>query len=513
MRYELSITSTPPERWWGPAINHGTDMPLGGEAKYQADLFGTNYGNQVNPLLVSTEGRWVFSHAPFAVDARGADISITSPGAVETGSGGSTLRDAFCAARDRFFPPSGVLPEPLLFTQPQWNTWIELTYNQNQDDIVAYAERIVAEGHGAGVLMIDDTWQEDYGVWNFHPARFSDPKAMMGRLHELGFQVMLWIVPFVSPDSPVGRQLEKRGHVVMDATSPGDEGNAASIFRWWNGASSSLDLTNPEAVAWFKGELDRLQNEYGADGFKLDAGDAPSYNREGLVYHTPPVTPNDICEAWGRIGLDYPLNEYRACYKLAGQGLAQRLRDKKHNWEDLQTLVPCGIQSGLMGYAFVCPDMIGGGEFGSFLKIDAIDQDLLVRSAQASALFPMMQFSVAPWRVLDAEHQEACLAVSRLHTELGDEILELAKRASGDGEPILRSMEYVFPHQGFVEVMDQFLLGDEILVAPVVEKGAVGRTVHFPAGTWHGDDGSTVEGPGVEQISAPIDRLPWYRKS
>ena len=256
----MKIASAPSERWWGPVINHGAAMPFGGDTNYSADLFGTNYGNQVNPLLVSSAGQWVWSHAPLAVNASKDAITVTSPGPIDAGSSGSTLRDAFCAARDRYFPATGVLPEPLLFTQPQWNTWIELTYDQNQDDILAYAERIVAEGHGAGVLMIDDTWQEDYGVWNFHPARFSDPQTMMDRLHKLGFKVMLWMVPFISPDSPQGRKLEKEKLLVMEAGEEGEAGPNAAIFRWWNGASSSLDLTHPGAIAWFKGELDRLQN-------------------------------------------------------------------------------------------------------------------------------------------------------------------------------------------------------------------------------------------------------------
>ena len=46
------------------------------------------------------------------------------------------------------------------------------------------------------------------------------------------------------------------------------------ICKWWNGYSASLDLTHPEAVKYFQGRLTYLGDEYGVDGFKLDAGDA-----------------------------------------------------------------------------------------------------------------------------------------------------------------------------------------------------------------------------------------------
>ncbi len=58
------------------------------------------------------------------------------------------------------------------------------------------------------------------------------------------------------------------------------------------------------------------------------------------------------------------------------------------------------MSQSVMGYSYTCPDMIGGGEFGSFLNSKTIDEELVVRSAQVHALMPMMQFSVAPWRVL-----------------------------------------------------------------------------------------------------------------
>ena len=77
---------------------------------------------------------------------------------------------------------------------------------------------------------------------------------------------------------------------------------------------------------------------------------------------------------------------------------------------------------------------------------------------------------------------------------------------------MVRAMEYMYPLQGYEQIKDQFLLGDSILVAPVLEKGKRTRSVVFPAGNWQGDDGSTVTGPTDIEIKVPLARLPWYRR-
>jgi alpha-glucosidase (family GH31 glycosyl hydrolase) len=73
-------------------------------------------------------------------------------------------------------------------------------------------------------------------------------------------------------------------------------------------------------------------------------------------------------------------------------------------------------------------------------------------------------------------------------------------------------MAYVFPKGGYEKVNDQFMLGNDILVAPVLQKGAVVRKVLFPQGTWSGDDGSQVIGPCEAHVEAPLSRLPWFRR-
>jgi alpha-glucosidase len=513
----LELAIAPGERWWTGVISQAHRMPLTqASSPFEAHLLGDTFGNQVQPLLLATSGRYVWSDEPFRLDVRGGVIRVSDARApIVSATGGSSLKDAALAAGARFYPPSGKIPDPTLFTHPQFNTWIELTYDQNQRDVLAYAHAIVDNGFPPAVLMIDEGWFEGYGDWEFHRGRFPDPRAMVGELHGLGFKVMLWVCPYVRAD---GQRFAALSHDttrtvwIRNAAVPGEP----VLTRWWNGYSALADLTSPQGHAWFRDQLQHLVDAYAVDGFKFDGADAEHYARPALqgepLAHERAATANRHTEAYARLGLDFPLNEFRATWKMGGQPLAQRLRDKEHTWADLQKLVPGMLDLGLVGYPFACPDLIGGGEYLSFQHQSSIDQELIVRGAQLHALMPMMQFSVAPWRVLSPAHLAIARRMAALHVEHGQEILRLARDAAATGEPIVRSLEYAWPHRGYEDVRDQFLLGSDILVAPVVERGARTRRVVVPPGRWRGDDGSEVAGPATLDVAAPIERLPWYRR-
>ena len=168
------------------------------------------------------------------------------------------------------------------------------------------------------------------------------------------------------------------------------------------------------------------------------------------------------------------------------------------------------LAANLMGYYFSCPDMIGGGSFASFLPGCEIDHELIVRSAQTHALMPMMQFSAAPWRILDRRHLDAVLEAVRIRGKLLPEIRELISRAAY-GEPVVTPLEFCFPHSGYAEITDQFMLGRDVMVAPMLEPGTV-RQVVLPAGKWLADDGTVYSGGQTVTIEVPLERIPYFRK-
>ena len=511
----FQTTLLPNEMWWGGLSSNGYKMPFTKATDLTVDLWANNDENQSQPLLISSKGRYVWCEDPIKYSFLNGKLMVSSrTGIIQSGKVGDNLKTAYKFVSEKYFPSNGHIPDPKMFTVPQYNTWIELMYDQREDKILKYAQNIIDKGYPPGVLMIDDTWQENYGTLEFSPNRFKDPKDMMKKLHGMGFKVMVWICPFISPDSENFRYLARNGMLLLRnqerKTVNWNENtqSKAAIIPWWNGYSGLLDLTNPQAQKWFNDRLDYLVSEYGVDGFKLDAGDGQFY-KDNLVSKNP-ATPNDHTMLFGKVGLKYDLNEYRASFKMAGTHLVQRLRDKNHSWVELNELIPGIIAQGLMGYAYTCPDMIGGGQWTSFLDSTKLDQELVVRSAQVHALMPMMQFSVAPWRILTKEQDEICKKMAILHQNFGEKIVELARQSSKSGEPIARSLQYNYPDNDYGNIKDEFMLGSDILVAPVLIKGARSRNVIFPKGNWLGEDGSKVIGPSTQTINVPLERLPYY---
>lgn len=489
--------------WWGGAVGLGHLQPYTNICSF--NLLTEDANNQISPLFLSSDGQYLWSNKPFSFEAKNSEIIPSEP--LSQVKVGTTLREAYLAAQAKYFPANGQLPDTLFFTMPQYNTWIELMYNQNQQDILSYAHAIIDNGFPAGVLMIDDNWQRYYGNFCFKAERFPDAKAMIDELHQLGFKVMVWICPFVSADSPEYRELAAKGFLLKNP-----DGGIA-ILNWWNGYSACYDLTNPAAAEHFVNILRQAQAEYGIDGFKFDAGDNNCYASADIVAYDKEALTVDHITSWAKIGLQFPFNEYRACWKMGGQPLVQRLGDKDYSWDAVQQLIPQMCVAGLLGYAYACPDMVGGGQFAAFLDIkeDEFDQALIVRSAQVHALMPMMQFSVAPWRILSQENLSIVQKMAQLHAEFGPYIMQYARQAAQTGEPIVRLMEYQFPHQGFANIKDQFMLGDKYLVAPVVDN-RLERDVKLPKGTWRDEQGKKYKGGKTYHINVPLERLPYFEK-
>ena len=178
------------------------------------------------------------------------------------------------------------------------------------------------------------------------------------------------------------------------------------IRKWWNGYSALPDLTDPAALDWLRGELRHLRTSGSTGSSSTPAIFVTTGSTTGPGRATDPP---DSARRGLAFAAEYAFNELRACWKMGGRPLAQRLHDKPCRWgaAGLGSLIPESIAQGLIGAVFNCPDMIGGGDVADVLEGESVDPELFVRFAQCSALFPMMQFSQAPWRVLDAEHLAA----------------------------------------------------------------------------------------------------------
>ena len=482
------------EYWFGGHVHDGVKQPIGPHDKYAFDLRSNRSPNQSMPVFLSTRGRYIWGDNGFKIKFNHGNIEVEGNVVFEKGCG--DLKGAYLHAMKNHFPFKDINLDLALFNSPIYNSWIELTFYQTQEAILNYADKILESGMPPGVLIIDDGWSDNYGNWVFNRGTFPNPGQMIQKLNDKGFHVMLWVSPYVTPDTIQFRELRDLDLLIKTTD------HKPYILEWWNGYSAALDFSNPRTNEWMEKQLNDLLN-MGVDGFKFDGGDSSYYAVDNNTYGN--VTPEEQSRLWVKFGEKYKFNEFRFTSKAGGMSLLQRLADKNHSWGDggISGLIPNSLMQGITGHPFCSPDMIGGGQYLDFLDLEdsAFDQELFVRHSEIACLMPAMQFSAAPYRVLNSNYFEKVLKTLHIRESCQKTIEQLVIHAKETGEPIIRYMAYEFPDEPVETITDQFMLGGDILVAPAVEKGIQSRDVYVPKGTWE-YKGHAITSPGEYQSFA-----------
>lgn len=484
-RIEMKLEIQNDELWYGTLTSLGIEMPFTEKTEIDIKLDVNMTPNQGMPFLVSNQGRWIWLNTPYNVSIHKGVIEF--PEGSGSGKSGNTLRDAYLYVNSTYFPQTESMPDERLFTAPIFNTWIEYTFYQSEKNTLEYARNILKAGFKPGVIMIDDSWAESYGDWSFHSGKFPHPKKMLDKLHEMGFAVMLWICPYVTPDTLKYREARDKGLLLKD------KDGKPFLCDWWNGFSAALDLNNREALDWLKAQMDELTG-LGVDGFKFDGADPMHYI--GSYHGNIKVDCNEMARIWAEFGSKWALNEMRASWEAAARPNLQRLSDKDHSWGDkgIKALIPDTLALGIMGHPYSSPDMIGGGEYLNFqANSDRLDTEIFIRHAATAALMPGVQFSAAPWRILNKKDQKRIKKLLDIREKYLPYMMDLMKETASTNEPLARYMEYAFPHKGYGNITDQFMFGEKILVAPVLEKGKTSRPVAIPEGNWS-FNGESIKG-------------------
>jgi alpha-glucosidase (family GH31 glycosyl hydrolase) len=396
-------------------------------------------------------------------------------------------------------------PPAELFGKPTWTTWARYKTEVSQEVVLNFAEEIIRHGYPYNVMEIDDRWQVHYGDLSFDPARFPDPKGMIDHLHAKGFKVTAWVIPFLDPESVAFAEGKAKGYMVRQ---PDGE---PYLVGWWQGRSGLLDVTNPQALDWFRERLERLRGETGLDGYKFDAGEAVFYPADAVS--AEPIHPNEFTHRYiDFIGRNFSLTEVRSGWFNQNAPIFFRQWDKWSTWgtdNGLHSVLTGILALGLTGYPFILPDMVGGNAYDQ-----PADAELMIRWTQLNALLPAVQFSLAPWDY-GGECVELCRRYANLHLEFSPRILELAAEAARTGSPIIRPLWWLSARdERALTCDDEFLLGNDLLVAPVIQPGARTRDITLPPGRWRDHwSGEVFAGETVlKDYPAPLDVLPFFER-
>lgn len=448
--------------------------------------------------------------APPPFDQRPAPDDGTGDGLLRLGGRG--LRYRLVAAQDavqawraclpRIGHPSAVPPETL-WRSPIWTTWARFKTTIDQARIVEFADEIMAHGYPRGVMEIDDRWQTHYGDMAFDPARFPDSRAMVDALHERGFSVTCWVMPFINPDADCFDAARSHGYLLRQP-----DGSPFPV-RWWQGDGCLLDIANPKARQWFGDNLREMQAAAGLDGFKFDAGEAIFVGN-----HAGYPCPNDYTRRYiDFVASNCPLSEVRSGWGNQRASVLFRQWDKSSTWgadNGLKSVITGALAMSLAGYPFVLPDMVGGNAY----RGEQADAELMIRWTQANALLPAIQFSLAPWDYGD-ECDRLCRAALDLRERYMDRIETAMRGAAQSGAPVIRPVWWLAPEDERAQICDdEFLLGDRVLVAPVIQPGQSARDVYIPRGEWRGaHTGRIFAGPtALTNEPAPLDTLLVYNR-
>ena len=363
-----------------------------------------------------------------------------------------------------------------------------------QQQLDAFITRIQAEGipcssfhYGSGY---SSRGKRRY-VFTWNSAKFPDPKTLNARFQASGMHLVANIKPCLLDDHPAFAEVGEKGGFIHDETT-----GMPVLEQFWDGVGAHLDFTHPAAIAWWQAKLREQVLDYGIDAGWND-------NNEYAIM--------DDAAACNGFGQSLPIHRARPLHALlmtrasfeaqAAQrpgepvfsvtrggppGLQRYAQtwsgDNTTSWETLRWNIRTGLQMSLSGMFNIGHDV--GGFAGP-----SPGPELFVRWVQACCLNPRMVMNSwkldgttnVPWLYPEVTHHVA--AAIHLRYRLMPYLWQLFERAHTHHEPIIRPTFYDFPDDEacFNDCAD-FMLGDALLVAPVVEQGAQQRMVYLPKG-------------------------------
>ena len=359
-----------------------------------------------------------------------------------------------------------------------------------------------------------------------------DPKQMVDALHAAGIRLLLWQIPALKHSDEAHEQhatdvehAVAQGYVVRRK-----DGSAYRNPAFWFNQAHIPDFTNPAATAWWLAKRAYLLDEMGIDGFKTDGGEHlqgsdvvafdGSSGRE-LVN----AFPNHYVGAYYRFARERrngdAITFSRAGYTGTGAFPTHWAGDENSSWEAFRRSIIAGLTAGLSGVLF------WGWDIGGFS--DALPSaELYLRATAMAAFCPIMQFHSeytppgapskdrTPWNIQANSGDERVIPTyrhfARLRMNLLPYLVSEAAYAAAQGEPLMRPLLLDFPDDPVAWGLDdQYCLGRDLLVAPVVAEGATSRRLYLPRGCWYDFwTGAVVEGGQWLDVAVPLERIPVF---
>ncbi|MCM1153282.1 MAG: DUF5110 domain-containing protein [Muribaculum sp.] len=395
----------------------------------------------------------------------------------------------------------------------------------NEKETLGAIDSLKQRGYPVDGIVLDLYWygkETDMGRLEWNSDQFPDPQAMLRRLKDQGVHTVLINQPYVNKIGAIDNYnlLDSLGLLTKDA-----EGNTHDVTTWV-GEAGMFDMANPATRRWLWNRLKGLTAD-GVSGWWGDLGE-PEVHPLSIVHangQTASQYHNVYGNEWSSLiynGLRQDFPDMRPMLMMRG-GTAGLQRysvfpwttDVSRSWGGLQPQIKLMLSAGLSGLGYM------GSDVGGF-AVDPkhpYDPELYLRWMQASVFTPVLrthaQDKPEPYHYPDQQAQ--ILELIKMRYRWLPYNYTLAYENARYGLPLARPLNFRGdnPDRKYADIDDEYLWGDNVLVAPVMNAAQRSRKVTFPKGTWYDWYNSAVsyKGGSTAVVKAPLDRLPFFIKA
>lgn len=395
----------------------------------------------------------------------------------------------------------------------------------NQQEALGAIDSLKTRGYPVDGIIFDLYWygvETDMGRLEWDKKQWPDHRAMIDSLKRQGVNIVMISQPYINKKGAIDNYnyLASQGMLTKDAG-----GNVHDVTTWV-GDAGMFDVSNPATRKWLQNRLMDLTQD-GLAGWWGDLGE-PEVHPLTIVHdngQTASQYHNLYGNEWSELIYEALRENYPDMRPLlmmrGGTAGLQRFAvapwttDVSRSWGGFGPQVTLMLSSGLSGLGYMSSD-IGG------FAVDPAhptDPELYVRWLQMGAFTPMLrthaQTKPEPY------HYPAQEEILKKYIKMRYEWLPynytLAAENALTGRPLALPLNYDGKNKGeqFANVQDEYLWGPEVLVAPVMEKGARSRKVLFPAGEWISwwKPSQKFQGGKTYTVTAPLDQLPLFVKA